>query len=220
MKNFLLVPSILSANFCNLGQEIQLILQAGCDLIHFDVMDNHYVPNFTMGPMILRSIQDNGIQVFFDVHLMASPVDAILSLFSNLNIKFITIHPETTNHLDKTIRLIKQMGYGAGVALNPSTPLTCLDYIMEELDLILVMAVNPGFGGQCFLTHIFKKIRHVRRLINQSNKSILLSVDGGINIFNVADIIKAGADVVVVGSSIFKSSDYVHTIQNFKNAVL
>ncbi|VFP88757.1 Ribulose-phosphate 3-epimerase [Buchnera aphidicola (Cinara piceae)] len=216
MKKFLIVPSILSANFCNLESDIRKILCAGCNLIHFDVMDNHYVPNLTMGPIILQSIKDNKIPVQIDVHLMASPVDSLIFLFSNLNVKFITIHPETTNHLDKTIRLIKKIGCGVGIAINPATPLNCLDYIFDELDLILVMTVNPGFGGQIFLKHILKKIKYIRYLINKRKRSILLSVDGGINLSNFSSVINAGADIVVIGSAIFDSNDYVQTIQDFK----
>ncbi|VFP81636.1 ribulose-phosphate 3-epimerase [Buchnera aphidicola] len=220
MKKFLIVPSILSANFCNLENDIRKVLHAGCNLIHFDVMDNHYVPNLTMGPIILQSIKDNKIPVQIDVHLMASPVDSLISLFSNLNVKFITIHPETTNHLDKTIRLIKNIGCGVGIALNPATSLNFLDYILDELDLILVMTVNPGFGGQFFLKHILKKIKYIRYLINKRKRNILLSVDGGINLSNFSSVIHSGADILVIGSAIFNSHDCIQTIEDFKNILI
>ncbi|VFP79354.1 ribulose-phosphate 3-epimerase [Buchnera aphidicola] len=220
MKNFLIVPSILSANFCNLENDIRKVLHAGCNLIHFDVMDNHYVPNLTMGPIILQSIKNNKIPVQIDVHLMASPVDSLISLFYNLNVKFITIHPETTNHLDKTIRIIKNIGCGVGIALNPATSLNFLDYVIDELDLILVMAVNPGFGGQCFLKHILKKIKYIRYLINKKKRNILLSVDGGINLSNFSSVIHSGADILVIGSAIFHSNDCVQAIEDFKNILI
>ncbi|VFP78347.1 Ribulose-phosphate 3-epimerase [Buchnera aphidicola (Cinara cuneomaculata)] len=220
MNKFLIIPSILSANFCYLGHDIKTMIRAGCDLIHFDVMDNHYVPNLTMGPCILKSIKDNKIKVLFDVHLMASPVDSLIPLFFNLNVKFITIHPESTNHLDKTIQLIKKIGCSVGIALNPATSLHHLDYIIEKIDLILIMSVNPGFGGQIFLSYILKKIQHVRYLINKKKKSIILSVDGGINLSNIVKIIQSGADYVVIGSTIFHSQDYLKTIKALKDIAI
>lgn len=219
MKNFLIVPSLLSANFCILKKEINNVVEAGCRLIHFDVMDNHYVPNLTFGSLILKSIKNNNINVEFDVHLMVSNVDSLIPAFADLNVKFITIHPETTNHLDKTIRLIKEIGCGVGIALNPSTPLSCLNYVVQELDVILVMSVNPGFGGQMFLGHTLKKIQHVRKLINEKKKNVLLSVDGGINQLNIGNVIRFGADVVVIGSAIFHSDNYVKAIHNLKNII-
>ncbi|VFP83835.1 ribulose-phosphate 3-epimerase [Buchnera aphidicola] len=220
MKKFLIVPSILSANFCYLGREIKTMIRAGCNLIHFDVMDNHYVPNLTMGPILLKSIKENKIPALFDVHLMASPVDSLIPLFFDLNVKFITIHPESTIHLDKTIRLIKNIGCRVGIALNPATSLHYLDYIINDLDLILIMTVNPGFGGQVFLSYILKKIQHVRYLINKNKKNIILSVDGGINLSNIVSIIQSGADYLVIGSTIFHSKDYLKTIQDLKNIVI
>ncbi|VAX76847.1 ribulose-phosphate 3-epimerase [Buchnera aphidicola] len=220
MKKFLIVPSLLSANFCYLGKEIKKVIHAGCNLIHFDLMDYHYVPNLTFGPMILQSIKNNGIHVQFDVHLMASPVDSLILLFSDLNVKFITIHPETTKHLDRSIQLIKQIGCKVGIALNPATSLSYLEYIIDEIDLVLVMAVNPGFGGQVFLKYIIKKIRKVRSLIDRRKNDILLSVDGGINFSNVVQILRSGADILVIGSAIFHSSNYLKTIQRFKNSFL
>lgn len=220
MKRVVVVPSILSANFCRLGEEIEAVLEAGCNLIHFDVMDNHYVSNLTMGSMILKSIKESGIKVFFDVHLMASPVDSLISSFKDLNVQFITIHPESTNHLDRTIQLIKKMDCGVGLALNPSTSLHFLDYVIDKLDLILVMAVNPGFGGQKFLKYVLKKIQQVRSLIDNSQKNILLSVDGGISLSNVVSVIRSGADCVVVGSAIFHSDDYLKTIRKLKGIII
>ncbi|VFP81258.1 Ribulose-phosphate 3-epimerase [Buchnera aphidicola (Cinara kochiana kochiana)] len=220
MKKFLIVPSILSANFCHLGREIKTMMHAGCNLIHFDVMDNHYVPNLTMGPMILESIKKNKIQVLFDVHLMASPVDSLIPLFYDLNVKFITVHPESTIHLDKTIQLIKKIGCGVGIALNPATSLHYLDYIMGDVDLILIMTVNPGFGGQTFLPYILKKIQQVRYLIDKNKKSVILSVDGGINLSNIVQIIQSGADYIVIGSALFHSQNYLQAIQDFKDIVV
>ncbi|ABJ90805.1 ribulose-phosphate 3-epimerase [Buchnera aphidicola] len=217
MKKFLIIPSILSADFCYLGNELHKLLRAGCQLIHFDLMDNHYVPNFTIGPMILKSVKNNNIPVFFDVPLMASSGDSLIPLFADLNVKFITIHPETTNPLPRTIPLIKKIGCNVGLALNPSTSLNCLDYIIKELDLILVMAVNPGFGGQVFLKNTFKKIKPIRYLINKKKSNILLSVDGGVNQSNILKIIDSGADYLVIGSAIFNFKNYLKTIKNFQN---
>lgn len=216
MKNFLISASILSANFCCLGEEIKNVLSAGSRMIHFDVMDNHYVPNLSFGPMILSSIRKNDIHVPIDVHLMVSPVtDALILSFAKAGATYITIHPETTDHLDKILRLIKSSGCHAGVALNPSTTLDFLKYIIHEIDLILVMSVNPGFGGQIFLPGTLKKIKEISQFIKKYNENILIAVDGGINLNNISKIIHMGADIAIIGSAIFSSNNYSQTIKDF-----
>lgn len=215
MKNFLISASILSANFCSLGEEINNIISAGSHMIHFDVMDNHYVPNLSLGPMVLSSIRKNGINVPIDVHLMVSPVDSLILAFAKAGATYIIIHPETTNHLDKTLRLIKSSGCCAGVALNPATSLSCLKYIIDQIDLILVMSVNPGFGGQIFLNRMLYKIKKTAIFIKQHDKKILLAVDGGINLNNIFSIIQSGANIAVIGSALFHSKNYFKTIKNF-----
>ncbi|WP_075432291.1 ribulose-phosphate 3-epimerase [Buchnera aphidicola] len=216
MKQFLISASILSANFCYLGEEINNVLSAGSRMIHFDVMDNHYVPNLSLSPMILSSIRKNNIHVPIDVHLMVSPVtDSLILSFAKAGATYITIHPETTNHLDKILRLIKSSGCYVGVALNPSTTLDFLKYIINEIDLILVMAVNPGFGGQKFLPGTLKKIKEISKFIKQYNKNILIAVDGGINLDNISKIVHMGADIAIIGSSIFNSKNYSQTIKDF-----
>lgn len=208
MKKFLLAPSILSADFARLGEDTQKVINAGGDLIHFDVMDNHYVPNLTMGPMILESLRNYNITVPIDVHLMAEPVDNLISQFAKAGATFITFHPESTRHVEKTLNLIKEHGCKAGLAFNPATPLNFLDYILEKLDLILIMSVNPGFGNQSFLPSTFNKLRQVRKIIDNSSLEILLQVDGGVKLDNISEIAFSGANVFVIGSGLFKYSDY------------
>ncbi|AEH39927.1 ribulose-phosphate 3-epimerase [Buchnera aphidicola (Cinara tujafilina)] len=220
MKKFLISASILSANFFYLGDEIHHILSAGCNMIHFDVMDYHYVPNLSLGPMVLESIRKNDITVPIDVHLMVSPVDPLIIPFAKAGATYITIHPETTNHLHKTLYLIKQSGCYVGIALNPSTTLDFLKFIIKDIDLILVMSVNPGFGGQIFLPGILNKIKLISCLIKKYNNKILLTVDGGINLNNISKIVRAGADIAVIGSALFKSKNYVETIKNFTQRIL
>ncbi|BBI01412.1 ribulose-phosphate 3-epimerase [Buchnera aphidicola (Nipponaphis monzeni)] len=217
MKKFLILPSILSADFSKLGEEITKVLQAGGDIIHFDVMDNHYVPNLTIGPMVLKSIKDYNINVQIDVHLMTSPVDNLIPIFADNGANFITFHPESTNHVDRTLALIKHYGCKAGLALNPSTPLNILDYVMDKLDVILLMSVNPGFSCQLFIPSILEKIKKVRKRIDNSMYNILLEVDGGIKISNIGSIAIAGADAFVIGSEIFKSISYYKTIKKIRN---
>ncbi|QJC37135.1 ribulose-phosphate 3-epimerase [Enterobacteriaceae endosymbiont of Donacia vulgaris] len=215
MKNNLIAASILSANFAYLGKEIKDVLKAGVDIIHFDVMDNHYVPNLTIGPLVLRSLRSYGIKCIIDIHLMTKNIDNLIIDFIKSGANSIIIHPESSYHLDKSISLIKNYGCKAGLALNPSTPLDCLEYIIHKLDLILVMSVNPGFEGQKFLNHIYKKIIQIKKIINKKN--ILLEVDGGINLNNIKKIAFSGANVFVIGSAIFKNkTPYYKTIKNIR----
>ncbi|QCI16184.1 ribulose-phosphate 3-epimerase [Buchnera aphidicola] len=208
MKNFFLAPSILSADFARLGEETQKVIDAGSDLIHFDVMDNHYVPNLTMGPMILESLRNYNINVPIDVHLMINPVDNLIPQFAKAGATFITFHPEATLHIERTISLIKEYGCKVGLALNPATSLNFLDYILEKLDLILLMSVNPGFGNQSFLPSTFKKLNQVRKILDAHCSDILLEVDGGVKLENIAEIAFSGANVFVIGSGIFKHPNY------------
>lgn len=219
MKKILIAPSILSADYCKLGEEIKDLLRAGCDMIHFDVMDNHYVPNLTIGPLVLRSIKKNNINILIDVHIMASPVDDLVISFAKLGANFITIHPESTKNLKKTLLLIKKFGCYVGLALSPSTSVSILYDFIEYLDLILIMTVNPGFGGQDFLSCIVNKIFQVREIINYNKKHVFLEVDGGINKTNISNVVFAGADIIVMGSAIFNSKNYINAIANFRKII-
>lgn len=208
MKKFLIAPSILSANFARLGEDTQKVLDAGADVIHFDVMDNHYVPNLTMGPMFCKALRDYGINAPIDVHLMISPVDELINAFAKAGASHISIHPDATIHLDRSLQLIKDNGCSAGIVLNPATPLNCLDYILDKVDLVLIMGVNPGFGGQSFIPYILDKIRKVRERIDHIGRDIRLEIDGGVKVDNIAEIAQAGADMFVAGSAIFGAPDY------------
>ena len=210
--DFLIAPSILSADFARLGAEVDAVLAAGADVVHFDVMDNHYVPNLTIGPMVCKALRNYGIRAPIDVHLMVSPVDALISDFAKAGASIISFHPEASHHVDRSLQLIRDLGCEAGLVLNPATPLHCLDHVMDRLDLILLMSVNPGFGGQAFIPSTLPKLTQVRRLIDQSGRRIRLEVDGGVGIGNIAEIARAGADMFVAGSAIFGSKDYPATI--------
>ncbi|UUE57332.1 ribulose-phosphate 3-epimerase [Pectobacterium aroidearum] len=219
MKPFLIAPSILSADFARLGEDTANVLAAGADVVHFDVMDNHYVPNLTIGPLVLKSLRDYGITAPIDVHLMVKPVDRIIPDFADAGASFITFHPEATDHLDRSLQLIKDHGCKAGLVFNPATPLSYLDYVMDKLDIILLMSVNPGFGGQSFIPSTLDKLRQVRRLIDDSGYDIRLEVDGGVKVENIGAIAEAGADMFVAGSAIFGHPDYRAVIDKMRNEI-
>ncbi|MBA0216540.1 ribulose-phosphate 3-epimerase [Pectobacterium brasiliense] len=219
MKPFLIAPSILSADFARLGEDTANVLAAGADVVHFDVMDNHYVPNLTIGPLVLKSLRDYGITAPIDVHLMVKPVDRIIPDFANAGASFITFHPEATDHLDRSLQLIKDHGCKAGLVFNPATPLSYLDYVMDKLDIILLMSVNPGFGGQSFIPSTLDKLRQVRRLIDDSGYDIRLEVDGGVKVENIGAIAEAGADMFVAGSAIFGHPDYRAVIAQMRSEI-
>jgi ribulose-phosphate 3-epimerase len=205
----------LSADFARLGEEVRSVEAAGADLIHFDVMDNHYVPNLTIGPMVCQAIRPH-VQIPIDVHLMVKPVDRIIPDFAKAGANIISFHPEATEHLDRSLQLIRDHGCKAGLAFNPGTPLNYLEYVMDKLDLILIMSVNPGFGGQSFIPHTLKKIAEVRKLIDASGYNIMLEVDGGIKTDNIAEVARAGADTFVAGSAIFGKPDYAGIISGMR----
>jgi ribulose-phosphate 3-epimerase len=211
-----IAPSILSADFARLGQEVSDVLAAGADWVHFDVMDNHYVPNLTFGPMICRALRKHGITAPIDVHLMVQPVDDLVRLFAEAGATLISFHPEASRHVDRTIQLIRELGCKPGLVLNPATPLGQLHWTLEQLDMVLLMSVNPGFGGQSFIPHVLEKIRQVRQLIDDSGRAVRLEVDGGVKVDNIAEIAAAGVDTFVAGSAIFGSADYRATISRMK----
>ncbi|HET7612047.1 MAG TPA: ribulose-phosphate 3-epimerase [Rhodanobacteraceae bacterium] len=213
-----IAPSILSANFAELGAEVDAVIDAGADWIHFDVMDNHYVPNLTIGPMVLEALREHGITAPMDVHLMVEPVDRIVPDFAAAGATSISFHPEATRHVDRTLSLIREHGCKAGLVFNPATPLDWLDYVLDKIDIVLVMSVNPGFGGQKFIASALQKLKRVREIIDRSGRPIRLEVDGGVKPDNIAEIGQAGADTFVAGSAIFGSDDYRKTIAAMRAA--
>jgi ribulose-phosphate 3-epimerase len=215
-KDFLIAPSILSADFARLGAEVDAVLEAGADVVHFDVMDNHYVPNLTIGPMVCKALRNYGVTAPIDVHLMVTPVDQMIGDFAKAGASIISFHPEASLHVDRSLQLIRDAGCKAGLVFNPATSLDCLEYLMDKIDLILIMSVNPGFGGQKFIPTALKKLQQARRLINDSGYDIRLEIDGGVTTENIAEIAAAGADMFVAGSAIFNSPSYEQTITTMR----
>ena len=219
MQSTVIAPSILSATFAKLGEEVDNVLRAGADWVHFDVMDNHYVPNLTIGPLVCEALRKHGVTAPIDVHLMVEPVDRIIPDFAKAGASMITFHPEASRHVHRTIQLIKSLGCQAGVVLNPATPVEVLDYVLEDLDMVLLMSVNPGFGGQGFIPSALQKLRAVRQRIDATGKAIRLEIDGGVKPDNIAEIAAAGADTFVAGSAIFGQADYADVVKRMKDAV-
>ena len=217
MSDYLIAPSILSADFARLGEEVDAVLNAGADIIHFDVMDNHYVPNLTIGPMVCKALRDYGVTAPIDVHLMVSPVDALIADFADAGASYITFHPDATTHLDRSLAMIRDAGCKAGLVLNPAMGVELLKYVMDKLDMILLMSVNPGFGGQAFIPGTLDKLREVRQLIDASGFDIRLEVDGGVTADNIRDIAEAGADTFVAGSAIYNKPDYKEAINAMRD---
>jgi ribulose-phosphate 3-epimerase len=219
MRDCWIAPSILSADFARLGAEVDAVVAAGADLVHFDVMDNHYVPNLTIGPLVCEALRKHGIKVPIDVHLMVKPVDRIIPDFAAAGATYISIHPEATEHVDRSLQLIRELGCKSGLVLNPATPLLWLDHVLDKVDLVLLMSVNPGFGGQQFIESTLPKIAAVRKLIDRAGRPIRLEVDGGVKVGNIRKIAAAGADTFVAGSAIFSADDYGATIAAMRGEI-
>lgn len=219
MQEPLIAPSILAADFARLGEEVDAVLDAGADMVHFDVMDNHYVPNLTIGPLVCSALRAHGIRAPIDVHLMIKPVDRIVPDFAEAGASYITFHPEASEHVDRTLQLIRDSGCKAGLVFNPATSLDVLEHVMDRLDMVLIMSVNPGFGGQKFIPGALAKLREARALIDASGQDIRLEIDGGVKVDNIGEIAAAGADTFVAGSAIFGSDDYAATIAKMKSEI-
>ena len=216
MTDFLIAPSILAADFARLGEEVDNVLEAGADIVHFDVMDNHYVPNLTIGPMVCKALRDHGVTAPIDVHLMVQPVDDLIRMFADAGATYITFHPEASNHIDRSLQLVRDLGCKAGLVLNPGTGLDVTDWVMDKMDMLLLMSVNPGFGGQKFIPSTLDKLKQARKLIDASGYDIRLEVDGGVGVNNIAEVAAAGADTFVAGSAIFSQSDYATVITKMR----
>jgi len=215
----LIAPSILSADFARLGEDVRAVLEAGADIVHFDVMDNHFVPNLTIGPLICEALRRHGIDAPIDVHLMVEPVDRLIPDFAAAGASYITFHPEASRHIDRSLALIRELGCKAGLVFNPATPLTCLEHVLDKVDMVLLMSVNPGFGGQKFIASALNKLRAARAIIDGSGFNIRLEIDGGVKIDNIGEIAAAGADTFVAGSAIFGSDDYAATIAAMREQI-
>ena len=219
MRDFQIAPSILAADFARLGADVEAVLEAGADIVHFDVMDNHYVPNLSVGPMVCKALRDYGIQAPIDVHLMVQPVDALVGMFADAGASYITFHPDASTHVDRTLQLIRDAGCKSGLVFNPAASLDSLKYVMDKVDMILLMSVNPGFGGQSFIPSTLDKLREARKLIDESGLDIRLEVDGGVGPANIAAAAEAGADTFVAGSAIFGKPDYKAVLDSMREAL-
>ena len=216
MANYLIAPSILAADFARLGEEVDAVLEAGADVVHFDVMDNHYVPNLTIGPMVCKALRDHGVTAPIDVHLMVSPVDDLIRMFADAGADYITFHPEGSNHIDRSLQLVRDLGCKAGLVINPGTGLDVAKWVMDKIDMLLLMSVNPGFGGQKFIPSTIDKLKQARTMIDSSGYEIRLEIDGGVGVANIAEIAAAGADTFVAGSAIFSQPDYAEVIRQLR----
>ena len=217
MTDYLIAPSILAADFARLGEEVDNVLEAGADVVHFDVMDNHYVPNLTIGPMVCKALRNHGVTAPIDVHLMVQPVDDLIRMFADAGASYITFHPEASQHVDRSLQLVRDLGCKAGLVLNPATNLDAINWVMDRLDMLLLMSVNPGFGGQKFIPSTLDKLKQARKIIDESGYDIRLEVDGGVGVKNIQEIAAAGADTFVAGSAIFSQSNYKKVIDDMRS---
>ena len=217
MTDYLIAPSILAADFARLGEEVDNVLEAGADIVHFDVMDNHYVPNLTIGPMVCKALRKHGVTAPIDVHLMVQPVDDLIRMFADAGASYITFHPEASQHVDRSLQLVRDLGCKAGLVLNPATNLDAINWVMDRLDMLLLMSVNPGFGGQKFIPSTLDKLKQARKIIDESGYDIRLEVDGGVGVANIQEIAAAGADTFVAGSAIFSQSSYKEVIDKMRS---